>query len=137
MFDFINNAFSFIKSKVIPVNDNNKWIDNVKNLSKLSDEINKEQELLNDAAYEIIKTNKEDLYISLSDFFNLMNDEKLTMDKILHTTKHKTEINANNSSVIEVYPIVENDHIVLCPDKDNCEQHKHYSGNKIKIVSIR
>ena len=136
MFDFINSAFNIIKSKVIP-SDNMKWIENVKSLSRLSDEINKKQTLLNDAAYEIIKTNKEDLYISLSDFFELMNDTKLTMDKILHTTKHKTEINANNSSVIEVYPILENDHIVLCPDKENCEQHKSYEGNKIKIVSVR
>jgi hypothetical protein len=136
MFEFIESAFNLIKSKVIP-SDSMKWICNVKSLSKLSDDINKKQTLLNDAAYEIIKTNKEDLYISLSDFFELLNDDKLTMDKILHLTKHKTEINSSNSSVIEVYPIVENDHIVLCPDKDNCDLHKHYEGNKIKIVSIR
>jgi hypothetical protein len=40
-----------------------KWISNVKNLSKLSDDINKKQNLLNDAAYKVMSENKKDLYI--------------------------------------------------------------------------
>jgi hypothetical protein len=135
MFDFINNAFSLFKSK--PKLSSVKWMSSVKSLSRLSDDINKKQNLLNDAAYKVMSENKKDLYIPLVKFFELMEDEKLTMDKILGETKHKIEISGSDFSVIEVHPIVENDHIVLCPDKDNCEQHKHYEGNKIKIVSVR
>lgn len=139
MFDFIKNAFNltFNSTKSKPKLANAKWLDNVKSLSLLSDDMNKKQKLIDDAAYNLIKQNKEDLYISLSDFFELINDEKLTMDKILKLTKHKTEITNFDFSAVEVYPIVENDHIVLCPDKENCEQHKNYEGNKIKIVSVR
>jgi hypothetical protein len=66
-----------------------------------------------------------------------MNDEDLSMDKILKATRHKTEITGGDYSIVEVYPIVENEHIVLCPDKDNCDQHRGYEGSKIKIVSIK
>lgn len=135
MFDFIETAFNFLKPK--PKLSNAKWLDSVKSLSVLSNDINKKQNLLNDVAYKLISENKEDLYISLATFLDLINDEKLTMDKILSSAKHKTEISGSNFSVVEVYPIVENEHIVLCSDKDNCQLHKHYQGNKIKIVSVR
>jgi hypothetical protein len=137
MFEFIENAFKLFKPKSKTPNSNMKWLENVKSLSRLSEDINKKQDLLNDSAYKIMMENKKDLYIPLTKFFELMNDEKLTMDKILGETKHRIEISGSEFSVVEVYPIVENEHIVLCSDKDFCEQHKHYQGNKIKIVSIR
>lgn len=137
MFEFIDRAFNLFKAKPKPKSSNMKWLENVKSLSKLSDDINKKQNVLNDIAYKVMSENKKDLYIPLTAFFNLMEDEKLTMDRILGETKHRVEISGSGFSVVEVYPIVENEHITLCSDVSTCEQHKHYKGNKIKIVSIK
>jgi hypothetical protein len=133
MFDFLNNIFSK-RDKI----DSKSWIESVKRVSSLSHDINQKINELTEVETELFMKNKKDLFISVPDFLELLQrDEKVTVKDIFKLCKHVSEISSDKSSVIEVYTIVEDDHIVLCSDLKNCEKHKNYKGEKIKIVSAR
>jgi hypothetical protein len=134
MIAFLNMLFnSKTKSR-----DNKEWISNVKKVSKLSHDIAEKVSELSDIENELFLKNKNELYISVIDFLDLMSkDGKVTIKDIFQICKHASEISTTKTSIIEVYPIVEQDHIVLCPDIKECEVHKNYKGEKIKIVSVR
>lgn len=114
-----------------------KFLSIVKEMTVLDKEINSKQTQLEEIEFSLITAQKEDVYISLADFLGLINSNELSIKAIISKCKHISELNSLSFSTVDVYPIIENDHIVLCPDVKECKQHKDFKGEKIKIISIR
>jgi len=127
---FLSNVF---KKK----GEGKKFLKKMKKLAKLSNEINQKQEELDDVEFQLMHEKKDEMYISLANFLELMNIEKLKVQDILTKCKHVSELDPKQSSTIEVHMVVEKGHIVLCPNTDECDIHKGYKGDKVKIVSVR
>ncbi len=109
----------------------------LKVLSIMSDDLNKRKEEIDNLEYQLLHEKKDEMFISFADFLDLLVVKNLKIQDILDKCKHVTELDPSKSSVIEVYMIVEKGHIVLCPDIKECEAHKNYKGDKVKIVSVR
>lgn len=132
LFGFGKKFFSKNKEK------SKNWIKKIKELSILSNEANKLNKKISNLEFDILDTQKDFLYIKIGDLINILSsDEELSVKNILNKSKHIKELTNENTSIIEVFPVIENDHIVLCPDVENCSVHKDFKGNKIKIISIR
>jgi len=108
----------------------------IQKLSILSDEIEKKQRELNDNEFTVLMKQQNDYYVSFKDFIELMHIEDLSISDILSKCVHISDLN-NTASIVEVYAIVEDNHIVLCRDIESCEKHKNYSGKKLRIASVR
>ena len=132
---------SFLK-KIVSikiVKSSKKLIANVMEMSELSEDVNEKKQQLDRLNFNNIYENKDEVYISLSSFMELLDTTDLNVDmlKVTPKCKHITEINKMKSSSIEVYSIVEDGHVVLCPDVKTCEKHKGYKGDTIKITTVR
>lgn len=126
--------------KMFPGRKNKKtkeFIQTISNMSKLEHEIHQKQEELESIEYNLLMKDKESVFISLSDFISLLDIQNLSLADILKKCKHISELQPKNFSIVEVYSIVEDNHIVLCPDITECTKHNSYKGNKIRIVTIR
>jgi len=132
MIPFLERAFSKTKKKLAK-----SFVDHVSTISSLSDEMGKHKKELTEAEYRFILSDKENIFISLSDFLDIMYVSPLSMDMILKICKHRSEIKPEISEVIEIAAIPDGDHIVLCPDPTKCEQHKNYCGKPLRIITAK
>lgn len=114
-----------------------EFINTIKRISILTNDISKQKSKLADLEYELIIQNKNEVFISLGDFLEIMNKNDISIQDIITRCRHLSELNTAASSFINVYSIVEDDHLVLCPDVETCDRHKDYSGEKIKITTAR
>jgi len=113
-----------------------KTFDDAKKMTIIQNEIAERRKELDDIEYGMLLEKKDEVFISLKDFLDLIELEDLSMDIILKKCKHISEIDTK-TSIVEMYSIVENNHIVLCPDAKKCETHKSSLMNKIRIATIR
>jgi hypothetical protein len=113
------------------------FVKNITKMSSLSEEIKIRANELNTIEYNILLEDKDNVYISLSDFIDITKVSNIKIEDVILKFKHITELKTENSSTIEIYAIPEDGHIVLCPDIKECERHKDYKGEKTKITSIR
>jgi hypothetical protein len=115
-----------------------KWFSGISNIVRLSNNIEELSTKLDDEIINTYSESSKDLYISLEDFFTIFNsDVDMSMSDIIKMFKHLSEISGAFSSFMEVTPIIEDEHIILCPSKDTCDKHKNTLGKKIKIVMVR
>ncbi len=126
---FFKNIFPFAKKAEV-------LFDKIKRISDLSNEEGKVHQELDKLEYDMTLDQKEDMYISLTDFMSLMDKDDLTLADINNSCRHIDDLRGK-SSVVEIYSIAEEDHIVLCRDPKNCERHKDYKGNMLRISTIR
>jgi hypothetical protein len=127
---FLGGVFSSKKTK--------KFLERVRKISKLSNEIGGKTKELETKEFEIIMESKDSFYISLSDIVDLIKVPNLKMSDILKKCIHSNDIHPENSSIIEIYAIPEKGgHLVLCSDVKSCDAHKGYNGNKIRITTVR
>lgn len=131
--NIFESVFNLFKTK----KDSKTWLDDLKIMSKLSNEVNTKNKELNEKVFSMYKENSDELFISLKDFLEFFESPSGNINEVLKKFKHTSEIDLSQSSYIEVYPIMEDNHITLCSDVKNCKQHKNYSGNKIKIVMVK
>ena len=116
---------------------------NIQHISKLSNEIEQKKKQIDDIDYEMFNEQKDDVYISLTDFLELIDAPMISIEKVLSKFKHVCELNGlykditKKVSVVEMYSVVEDSHIVLCSDPANCEEHKHFAGTKLRIITAR
>jgi len=128
---FFQKLFSRKEDKV------QNLIDTIKRISIISDEVAKKKSKLDELEYDLMVNNKDEMFISLADFMELINKPNLTIKDIMVSCKHVSELSKLPISFINVHSIVENDHVVLCPDAKECELHKDYEGSKIKITMVK
>jgi len=117
-----------------------EWIDSLKQILSMKNELKFLNEELDKSQLNILKDQSDDVYISLSNLVKYISDNTsntINITDLMKECKHISELNNQAFSVIEVYPIIENEHVVLCPDKDACEVHKNYQSEKIKISMVR
>jgi hypothetical protein len=113
-----------------------RLISAVGEVSEILDDLQHKKQELSNKEYSIILENKDNYYISLSDFLKLMEKKDLSIRDIVHSCKHITEMK-NKVSAIEIAAISEDGHITLCPDTKKCDKHKNYAGGKIRVTTIR
>jgi len=113
-----------------------KTFDDTRKMTVIQNAISKHRKELDEVEYGMLLEKKNEVFISLKDFLDLIELEDLSMDIILKKCKHISEIDTK-SSVVEMYSIVENNHVVLCPDAKKCEIHKSSPMTKIRIATIR
>jgi hypothetical protein len=130
MFNFWNKLASLKKER------RKRFFDKTKQLSILSDELAKKKKQLYNIEYESLLKKQDEVFISLKDFLELMEVSDLSIGDILKRCRHISEFDSE-SSIVEIYCIPEDNHLVLCEDTKSCEKHKNYSGNKLRISSVR
>jgi len=108
-----------------------------KEMIKLSSELTEKQRNLSNKEYDLLLKNKNDVFLSLGDFLDLMEIDNLSIKDVISRCKHSSELFPSQSSSIIVHSIIEGDHIILCKDIENCAQHKDSIANKIKITTIK
>lgn len=126
----------FILNKLKPI-DSVAWLNSLKKVTVIQKDIRALTKELEQTSADLIREQSADVFISIKDFMDIMNSDTISINNILAKSKHISELNSQTYSTIEVYPIVEDDHIVLCPDTKTCDKHKDYCGDKIKIVMVR
>lgn len=113
----------------------------LKDMSSISNKVNLKLNKLNNVEFKDMLDRKKYFYISLKDLIKVIDKSKnteLNIEDFKKFFKHGSEINPNNCSYIDVHAIPDdNGHIVLCPNKDSCEEHKEYVGDKIRITTIK
>ena len=132
-----------IKGEETEDTQKDKFFCNIRHISNLTDEIEKKKKKIDDVDYEMLIGSKDDVYISLSDFLELIDEPLISIEKVLSKFRHVYELNgvykdvADKVSVVEIYSVAEGSHIVLCKDPATCDAHKHYAGNKLRIITAR
>jgi len=104
-------------------------------VSKQNDVAEKNKEL-DDLEYKMMLDKKDEFFISLEDFIEMMDSSDITMNTILKKCRHTSDI-AGVSSVVEMHAFLEDGHIVLCSDRTNCAIHKNNPSQKLRISTIR
>ena len=104
----------------------------IKDAAELSQDINKKSKKLDEIEYETILEQKNETFISLADFLEIMDKKDISIKDILKVCKHISELDKSKFSFIDVYPLVEEDKIVLSINKD-----PSYTGDKIRIVTAK
>lgn len=132
---FLNKLFK-LKSNKVSV-ESKELFESIKDISQLSNEISKQQRVLYNKEYDLLLKNKNEVFISLMDFLDLMEIENLTIKDIVLKCKHSSEIGSLQTSSVTLHSIIEDDHIILCRDIENCEKHKDQIAQKIKITTIK
>lgn len=132
MISFLKQIFSVNNSEA-----SKNLVEYIKDTSELSKEINQKKQEMHHMEYKNFLENKDEMFIPLSNFMELIETPNISMDTIVSKCKHISEINKMRSSTIDVFSIIEDDHVVLCPDVNNCKKHKGHMGDKIKITTIR
>jgi len=99
-------------------------------------EIAEQKKELDDLEYSIILEKKNEFFISLADFIDLMDMDDFSMNVILKKCKHSSEL-AATTSIVEVSALIEDEHIVLCLNPKKCELHKSKSMQKLRIATVR
>lgn len=116
--------------------NNKQLFTTIEKISELSNKVNKQTKEMDEEEYHLIIEQKNDYYISLADFLKLIDKKDLSVRDISANCTHITEL-TNKVSVVEMYSIIEDGHIVLCADARKCDKHKAYAGDKLRIVSIK
>jgi len=109
-----------------------KFSSQIKEIAGLSHNINKKNKALNELEYEILLERKDEVFLSLSDFLGLMDKKDISIKDILTVCKHISDIDKSKFSFIDVYPLVEENKIILSTEKDSS-----YIGNRIRIITMR
>jgi hypothetical protein len=125
MYPFIKKLFGKQQSK-------EKLLDTVKELSSLSDDINKKKKKINEVEYEFILNHKEEYFITLSDFLEMLDKENISVDDILKLCKHVSDIDTKSFAYIDVYPTIDGSKLIL-----STEEQPEYQGDKIRIVTAK
>lgn len=125
-----------LKSSKVSI-ESKEFFESIKDISQLSTEISKQQRTLHNKEYDLLLKNKDEVFISLTDFLNLMEIENLTIKDIITKCKHSSEVGISQTSSVILHSIIEDDHIVLCRDIENCEKHKDHIAHKIKIATVK
>src|SRR5271157_5984391 len=99
---FLSKLFSTNKS----TNATN-FFDKVKRISLLTDQIEKNKSSLEELEYDLVYKNKDEMYISLTDFLKLVDNPKISIRDITNACKHISEINKKDFSIISIYSVVE------------------------------
>lgn len=124
----------FFNKNAVPIK---KIFSDIKELSILSNEAGKAKSSLDNKELEILMRQKDELFMSLSDFLEFFDNSNLKLNDVLCKFKNITELKAT-ASVVEMYAITDDSgHIVLCPNTQLCEKHQNYAGQKIRIVTVR
>ena len=117
---------------------NKKFIKKINQISEITNEINNKKKEVDTLEYEVLLENKDSVYISLDQFLKFMDKGKtLELKDILSSFIHIDELKSTGKSAIEVYLIPEDNHLVICADKAECEKHKNYKGDPVRITSIK
>lgn len=130
MIPFITNLFATITHK-----RKREWYNTLINVIKLRDTLATVKTQLDTETAAFIQDNAKDLYVSMHDLAHI--PDGITLHELYKKAKHVNEFSINNSSSMEVYACIEGDHVVLCPDKAECDAHRDTSAEKIKIVMVR
>jgi len=122
----------FLKKMLGRVIPNTTVLNNIKDMAKLSDETNKKNHELNELQYKMLLEKKDEVFISLSDFLMLIDKNNIKLSDILQSCKHFSEIDSSKFSYIDVYPIIEDDKIIL-----STSEQPTYKGDKIRLITMR
>lgn len=115
----------------------NKLLGDVKSLSDASNEVGKRVEDLNKLEMGILLEQRDEYFLSLDDFLEIIDLDDWRFSDIVSKFKHISDIDTSKFSTVEIVAIPDNDHIILCPDPKTCKQHKDFKGDTLKIVSVR
>lgn len=110
--------------------DQTKLISHIKDIAHLSHDINTKSKVLHELEYCALLEHKNEVFLSLADFLDLMDKKDISIKDILTVCKHISKIDKSKFSFIDVYPLVEEDRIILSTKKDSS-----YAGDKIRIVT--
>lgn len=104
----------------------------IKELSGLSDDVNKKKKKMSEIEFETILTHKDEYFITLSDFLDMLEKENISVQDIIKLCKHVSDINTKDFAYIDVYPIIDGSKIIL-----STEEQEEYKGDKIRIVTAK
>jgi len=130
MYQFIKKFFN--KDVISKTKNKDDLFEVIKEMSFLSNDINKKKKKIDETEYNYILKNKEEYFITLSDFLNLIEKENISINDIIKLCKHISDIDTKNFSYIDVYPIIEENKIILALDKQI-----EYEGDKIRVVTTK
>jgi len=130
---FFEEKGSHVKRESLSV----KLINKVISLIKLSNIVKIKNQELEELDLTMALEKKNELFIYFSDFLELLETSDLKMESVLKRCKHVSELDPSRSSVVEIDTFIENDHVILCHDKENCQKHKDLVSTKLRISSIR
>lgn len=99
--------------------------------------IKTKQKELDDLELTMALDKKEELFLSFNNFLELMETSDLSISAVLKKCQHVSELDPTNSSTVNMDTFIEDDHVVLCHDKENCLKHKDGVSNILRITSIR
>ena len=130
------NLFNLFDSFKKPANTS--ILTGLKEISKLTHSINSQKKKLELLEEKYILEKKEEYYISLEEFLSILDLEKVpSLSELMKKFKHASELGHLKYSTVSVYPIIEDDHIILCTNPKECEKHKDFKGDPILITTIR
>lgn len=112
-------------------------IKKIMNVINLGTTINTKQKELDDLELSMAVEKKDELYLSFGSFLELMDVADFSISAILKKCQHITELDPTSSNTVNMDTFIEDDHVVLCHDKDNCLKHKDEDSNILRITSIR
>lgn len=104
----------------------------IKEISELSDDVNRKKKKINEIEYETILHHKDEYFITLSDFLDMLEKENISVKDIIKLCKHVSDINTKDFAYIDVYPIIDGSKIIL-----STEEQEEYKGDKIRIVTAK
>ena len=127
---FFNPIMKFFKREIIDKTNIPVFISE---LSNLSHKKNKTDLEIKNKEYEYMLGKKNEYFISFYDFMKLLeNDGLRDVSNLIDNFRHISELDLSKFSYVDVYPIVEEDKLILALNPDPT-----YKGNKIRITSVR
>lgn len=132
----MNPILDFLNNKLFKRNAK-KYLSTLTDIIKLRATLHTTQDELNRKTLDFMKDSAKDTYISIFDLCFLIESGQTDLESVLQHTKHVSEFAKANKSVIDVFAVVENDHVTLCANPKECDQHKNCAAEKLQIVTVR
>ncbi|HRT69640.1 MAG TPA: hypothetical protein P5173_05445 [Bacilli bacterium] len=98
--------------------------------------IENQKQQLADAEYKLLVENKDDIFLSLSDFLEIMKEPNISIQTVLLKCKHRAEI-SESVKYFDVDVYTDSSHIIICLDKENCDHHRNEISNPLKLVTLK
>lgn len=132
------NPFKLIKRAFVSSDYSqvSNFLQKAERIITLANAIEDKKKALSEAEYKLLSENKDDVFISLRNFLEIIESSHISMEEVLKKCQHRHEL-SGESVALAVDAFVENNHLIFCIDKLNCLQHKDVVSSKVNLVTLR
>jgi len=132
------NILKFLKGNKKSKEQNSFFTMNALNFIEARNALNKAKKEADTSLLDLVTIQEDELFISIKDLLAIIDsDAPLSLFTFFKKLQHVAELQDKNYSTFTSFVSIEDNHIILCLDKLNCNIHKEEDLEKITLLTIK